>query len=218
MAAEDAAKALPDALQSPDGSPSPTVTNSPFVVESAPKIDPYAELAALPSHLVGEIIDGVLHTQPRPSLRHSHASSVLGEELGPPFRRGRGGPGGWILLDEPELHLGPRPDVLVPDLAGWRKERVPELPETDYFVVAPDWVAEVLSPSTLRLDRGPKLAIYRREGVRHVWLLDPVTRTLEIFRLTGDVYGWVATHEGDAVVRAEPFDAIELQLGLLWTT
>jgi len=194
------------------------MTNSPLVVKPDHKIDPYAELAALPSNLIGEVIEGVLHTQPRPSPRHAQATSVLAEELGPPFRRGRGGPGGWMLLFEPELHLGPRPDVLVPDLAGWRKERVPELPETDYFVVAPDWVAEVLSPSTLRLDRGKKLAVYRREGVRHVWLVDPVARTLEIFRLTGDVLGWVATHEGDAVVRAEPFDAIELQLGLLWTT
>ena len=194
------------------------MTDSRLVVDPARKIDPYAELAALAPQLVGEVVEGVLHTQPRPSPRHAHASSVLGEELGPPFRRGRGGPGGWILLDEPELHLGPRTDVLVPDLAGWRKERVAELPEADYFVVAPDWVAEVLSPSTLRLDRGAKLGIYRREGVRHVWLVDPVARTLEVFRLTGDVYGWVATHEGDAVVRAEPFDAIELQLGLLWTT
>ncbi len=186
------------------------------MAETARKTDPFAELAALPRHMVGEIIDGVLYAQPRPSLRHVQASSVLGEELGPPFKRGRGGPGGWIILDEPELHLGPRPDVLVPDLAGWRRERVPELPDADYFALAPDWVAEVLSPSTQRIDRAHKLGIYRREGVSHVWLVDPAARTLEIFRLAGEVYVWVATHADDAAIRAEPFDAIELQLGLLW--
>jgi Uma2 family endonuclease len=194
------------------------VTSCWLMSEPARKPDPYEEIVALPAHLVGEIIDGVLHAQPRPALRHAQAASVLGEELGPPFKRGRGGPGGWILLDEPELHLGGRPDVLVPDLAGWRRERMPELPDADYVALAPDWVAEVLSPSTQRIDRGPKLAIYRRERVGHVWLVDPSARTLEIFRLEGSEYVWVATHEDSAVIRAEPFDAIELQLGLLWQT
>ena len=184
----------------------------------ARKSDPYAELAALPAHVVGEIIEGTLHTHPRPALRHAQAASVLGEELGPPFKRGRGGPGGWIILDEPELHLGRPPDILVPDLAGWRRERVPVLPDSDHLELAPDWVAEVLSPSTQRVDRGLKRGIYRRERVAHVWLVDPAARTLEIFRLVGDEYLWVATYENDAVVRAEPFDAIELQLGLLWQT
>jgi Uma2 family endonuclease len=180
------------------------------------KPDPYAELDALPEHLVGEVIEGVLYTHPRPALRHAQAASVLGEELGPPFRRGRGGPGGWILLDEPELRLGPRPDVLVPDLAGWRRERMPELPDAPHMTLAPDWVAEVLSLSTQRIDRGVKLAIYRRERVGHVWFVDPAARTLEIFRFANGEYVWVATHENDAAVRAEPFDAIELALGLLW--
>lgn len=186
------------------------------MAEPARAPDPYAALRELPRHLVGEIIDGVLHTQPRPSLRHAQAATVLGEELGPPFKRGRGGPGGWRILFEPELHLGPRPDVLVPDLAGWRRERVPELPDADYFALAPDWIAEVLSPSTQRIDRADKLGIYRRERVAHVWLVDPSVRTVEIFRRAGDVYAWITTHADGAVVHAEPFDAIELQLGLLW--
>jgi len=188
------------------------------MADPARKPDAYAELAALPSHLVGQIIEGVLHTQPRPALRHAQAASVLGEELGPPFKRGRGGPGGWIILDEPELHLGSLPDVLVPDLAGWRRERMPVLPDADHLALAPDWVAEVLSPSTQRIDRGKKLAIYLREHVSHVWFVDPAARTLEIFRLVADTYVWVATHDNDAIIRAEPFDAIELQLGLLWQT
>src|SRR6187200_1309348 len=115
------------------------------MADPARKPDVYAELAALPSHLVGQIIDGVLHTQPRPALRHAQAASVLGEELGPPFKRGRGGPGGWIILDEPELHLGR--NILVPDLAGWRRERMPEVPDAAWFELAPDWACEVISPS-----------------------------------------------------------------------
>ncbi|HEX7479476.1 MAG TPA: Uma2 family endonuclease [Polyangiales bacterium] len=184
--------------------------------QPARRLDPYAEWLALPSHVVGEVIAGQLHVQPRPALRHAHASSVLGEELGPPFRRGRGGPGGWILLDEPELHLGTRPDILVPDLAGWRRERIPELPAAAYCTISPDWVCEVLSPATQRTDRAEKREIYRRESVHHLWFLDPDAHTLEVFRLAGGAYVLVATHAGDAPVRAEPFDAIELELALLW--
>jgi Uma2 family endonuclease len=180
--------------------------------------DVYAEWEALPAHVVGEVVHGQLYAQPRPTLGHSQASSTLGEELGPPFKRGRGGPGGWIILDEPELHLGPRPlpDILVPDLAGWRRERVPELPHAAYFDLAPDWACEVLSPATQRLDRTHKRDVYLRERVKHLWLVDPDARTLEIFRLANDAYLLVATFADDARIRAEPFDAIELELGLLW--
>ena len=170
-----------------------------------------------PAHLVAEIIDGELSVLPRPRVAHSIAASALGEELGPPFRRGRGGPGGWVILDEPELHLGPRPDVMVPDLAGWRRERLP----ADFILeaaatVAPDWCCEVLSPSTEKRDRGRKLAIYHREGVGHVWFVSPAMQTVEVLR-RADI-GWllVATFEGDAVVRAEPFDAVALDLAGLW--
>ena len=173
-----------------------------------------ADLAALPGNVVGEIVDGVLHASPRPALRHAAASSSLGAELTGPFWKGRGGPGGWIILDEPELHL--RDDVLVPDLAGWRRTRVPELPDAAAFTLAPDWVAEVLSPSTARLDRVGKLPIYAREGVGHVWLVDPVAQTLEVFRLDGERYRLVLTAAAEQVVRAEPFDAIELALAGLW--
>lgn len=175
----------------------------------------YADLEAVPPHQVAEIIDGTLHVSPRPAPKHAYASSTLGVELGGPFGLGRGGPGGWVLLDEPELHLGA--DVLVPDLAGWRAERMPELPETAYFALAPDWVCEVLSPSTERNDRIKKMRVYARERVQHVWLLDPVQRTLEVFRL-GEAGRWevIGLHEEDEKVRAEPFSAIELDLSLLW--
>lgn len=174
----------------------------------------YADLERLPRHVVGEILHGVLHAHPRPASRHARAATALGEELGPPFNRARGGPGGWILLDEPELHL--RKDVLVPDLAGWRRERMPELPDVAFFELAPDWVCEVLSPSTAAVDRGDKLPIFARERVGHVWLVDPNVRTLEVLRLDGESYRIVGTWTDAACVRAQPFDAIELELAALW--
>ncbi len=174
----------------------------------------YEDLLKVDSNKVAEIIDGVLRTSPRPAARHTNAASVLGEELGPPFRRGRGGPGGWVILDEPELHLAA--DILVPDLAGWRRENMPEIPDEPFFTLAPDWACEVLSPSTEAVDRADKLPIYAREGVGHAWLVDPIAQTLEVLRLDGDTYRLVATWRESARVRAEPFDAIELDLALLW--
>ena len=176
----------------------------------------YADLEGLPANVVGELVAGVLYASPRPAPLHASASSALGEELGPPFRRGRGGPGGWVILDEPEVHLAD--DVVVPDLAGWRRERMPEMPiDRPYFVLSPDWVAEVLSPSTAALDRGAKLRLYAREHVTHVWLIDPVAKTLEVLRLDGPSYRVVQVEVGDVAVRAEPFDAIELELASLWS-
>jgi Uma2 family endonuclease len=174
----------------------------------------YADLEALPANKVGELIGGELHVSPRPAGPHTVTASVLGMELGGPFHLGRGGPGGWFLLDEPELHLGE--DVLVPDLAGWRRERMPEPPRTAAFTLAPDWVCEVLSPSTAALDRSTKLAVYAREEVRHVWLVDPELHTLEVLRLEGGRYFLLGTHTGTARVRAEPFEVWELALALLW--
>lgn len=175
----------------------------------------YDDVLAAPAQLVAELIGGEVHLHPRPAKPHANAATVLGEELGPPFRRGRGGPGGWVLLDEPELHL--RRDVIVPDLAGWRRERMPVLDAREPFVtLAPDWVCEVLSPSTERLDRREKLAIYRREGVSHVWFVNPLARTLEVLALRDAHYAVIDVFAGAERVRAAPFDAIELELGSLW--
>ena len=175
----------------------------------------YADIEALPPNMVGEIVHGVLYANPRPASPHARASSTLGEELGPPFNRGKGGPGGWIILDEPELHL--REDIIVPDLAGWRRERMPEMPDAAFFTLAQDWACEVLSPSTAKLDRGAKLQVYARERVPHLWFVDPLQKMLEVLALDGDTYRIVAVHQDDAKVRAEPFDAIELELGALWS-
>jgi Uma2 family endonuclease len=169
---------------------------------------------AVPDRLVAEILDGELHATPRPSPRHAAASSGLGGALHGPFDRGRGGPGGWRILDEPELHMGS--DVLVPDLAGWRRERLPELPDTAYFTLAPDWVCEVVSPATAAMDRGQKLAIYAREQVAYAWLVDPIARTIEVLRLERSRWTILDTHSGLGSVRAQPFEAIELDLSLLW--
>lgn len=174
----------------------------------------YEDLCAVPEHLVAEILDGVLITNPRPAARHARASSSIGGELYGPFDRGRGGPGGWVILDEPELHL--HGDVVVPDLAGWRRERMPEVPDATAFELPPDWACEVLSPSTTSIDRTEKMPIYAREEVRHLWLVDPIVRTLEAFRLEGARWMLLGTWRDDARVRVEPFDAIELELANLW--
>ena len=170
-----------------------------------------------PETMVAEIIGGELSLMPRPRLEHARSAGELHGELRGPFDRGRGGPGGWVILPEPELHLGPIPDVLVPDLAGWRRERLPVgFIEAAFASLAPDWCCEVLSPSTERVDRGRKLDLYRREGVAHVWLVSPALQTLEVLRRHD--LGWllVATFAGDTAVRAEPFDAVELGLAGLW--
>ncbi|MET0401885.1 MAG: Uma2 family endonuclease [Cystobacter sp.] len=174
------------------------------------------DLEALPPGWVGEIIDDALWAFPRPAKWHAWAATVLGARLGNAFGLGQGGPGGWWLLVEPELHLGRQ--VLVPDLAGWRRERVPGLLERDdpFFDVAPDWVGEVLSPSTAALDRGRKAALYHQEGVSHSWLVDPRAHSLEVYRRGRRGWRFAARHTGDGSVRAEPFDAEPLELGLLW--
>lgn len=174
----------------------------------------YEDLLAVPDHLVAEILDGELYTSPRPAPRHADASTGLGGALRGPFDRGRGGPGGWRILSEPELHLGP--DVIVPDLAGWRRERLPQLPAEAYFPTAPDWVCEVVSPSTAAIDRVKKLAIYARESVSHAWLVDPIAQTVEVFRLDAGRWTLVGTWAGTDLVRAEPFEALDLDLTLLW--
>ena len=160
------------------------------------------------------MLAGTLHTQPRPAPPHAFASLSLGDELVSPFQKSRGGPGGWVIIGEPELHLGD--DILVPDLGSWRRETMPELPATPYFAVAPDWVCETLSPSTRRIDRAEKMGIYAREGISHLWLVDPDARTLEAFELVGGRWMLLATLAGDSPVSLPPFDAVTFPLGALW--
>jgi len=185
------------------------------MTEPAQRLATYADLFDLPENLVGEIINGELHTHPRPAPRHSVAYSVLGGNIGGPFHWGSGGPGGWWILDEPELHIAGH--VLVPDIAGWRRERMPALPESAWFELAPDWVCEILSPSTARTDRALKMPIYAGMGVPHLWLVDPDVRTLEVYALQQDGH-WLLldTLKDDDPVSQPPFDAIEFGLAALW--
>lgn len=176
----------------------------------------YEQYLAVPSHRCAEIIHGTLYVLPRPAPRHANAASVLGGELSGPFQRGHGGPGGWWILDEPELLLVPF-EPMVPDIGGWRVERMPELPETAYFSIVPDWVCEVLSKSTESIDRNEKLPLYAAQGVAHVWLIDPIAKSLEVHVL-GENRRWreVLVHQGDVRIRVPPFEAIEVDLGALW--
>jgi Uma2 family endonuclease len=172
----------------------------------------YDDLRDVPEHYVAEMFDGELYASPRPAIPHAHAGSVLGGKLNSAFHRP--GPGGWVILHEPEIHFGN--DVLVPDLAGWRRVRMPRPPPDAYLTLAPDWVCEILSPSTEALDRGKKLQRYAREGVGHVWLIEPLKQTLEVLSLVSGRWDRLALHEGRAKVRVPPFDAIELELDALW--
>jgi len=175
----------------------------------------YEDLFDLPENLVGEIINGRLVTHPRPAPKHARAYSQLGGKIGPPFDDGIGGPGGWWILDEPELHLASG-DILVPDLAGWRRERMPRLPETAWFELPPDWVCEILSPTTAKVDRVEKLPIYAHHGVRHAWLVDPDLRTLEVLENRDGHWLLLTALENNASVSQPPFDAIAFPLDSLW--
>ena len=174
----------------------------------------YRDVLDAPPYMVAEIVEGTLHLQPRPAMSHALAGSSLGVELGGPFQRGRGGPGGWWIIDEPELHFGE--DVLVPDLAGWRRERMPNYPDTPYCTLAPDWVCEILSPSTRKFDLEEKRPIYAREGVGHLWLVDPAARALEAFVLSNGEWSPAGSAKNDDSVSFPPFEAIAFPLDALW--
>jgi putative restriction endonuclease len=174
----------------------------------------YRDVIESPPHMVAEIIGGELRLSNRPATPATAAASALGEELGPPFKRGRGGPGGWLILWEPELHLGD--EILVPDLAGWRRDRLPVLPDASFLTLPPDWVCEVLSKSTEKMDRTEKMPSYAASGVRHAWLVHPCRQTLETFQLREGAWAAMATYRGLDRTRIPPFDAIELDLAVLW--
>jgi Uma2 family endonuclease len=184
------------------------------MAETAEKQATYADLEAVPPHLVAEIIDGELVTHPRPSPRHGATASALGGELDGPFQKGRGGPGGWVFFVEPEV--GMNGNLLVPDIAGWRRERLTAYPDTNYFTIAPDWVCEVLSASTEVRDRTSKRRIYAEAGVPYLWLVDPRQQLLEAFQLLNGKWALTGTWRSDDEVRAPLFDAISFSLADLW--
>lgn len=174
----------------------------------------YQDVIDSPPNMVAEIINGELRLNNRPRTPGIRAASGLGLEIGPPFDRGRGGPGGWIILDEPEWHSNG--DVLVPDLGGWRRERMPIIPDAEFIEVVPDWICEVLSRSTERTDRIEKMPIYASAGVQFAWLVHPRYRTLEAFKVERGRWMAIGAYKDNDRARIEPFDAIELDLSVLW--
>lgn len=174
----------------------------------------YEDLFDLPENVIGQIIQGQLIALPRPTPRHALVTSEIGMSIGNPFQKGRGGPGGWWILDEPELHLDT--DILVPDVAGWRRERMPTLPEEAFFTLVPDWICEVLSPRSARLDRVVKMPIYAQQGVEWLWLADPNLHTLEVYRLLDRHWRLEGAWQEADVVQAPPFEDISLQLSDWW--
>lgn len=168
--------------------------------------------------MVAEIIDGDLLLSPRPAPRHANAETALAAALKRPFDWGIDGPGGWVILVEPGLHFFPggEREVVVPDLGGWRRDRFTQPLDQAAIELRPDWVCEIISPSTEKIDRARKTRVYAREGVPNRWFVNPVTATLKVYHLVGENWQLVATHQGDDEVRAEPFEAVPLQLGHLW--
>ena len=174
----------------------------------------YKDLEAVPDGVKAEILDGDLWISPQPLPRHQHVAVRLTIELGPPFQDGRGGPGGWYLLYEPELHFNG--DALVPDLAGWRSHRDLRLMDNAHITAAPDWVCEIISPSTEKIDRTLKKRLYARNGVKFLWLVDTLKRRLEVMKLNAGEWRPVLDLRDDSVAAAEPFDALPFSLARLW--
>lgn len=185
------------------------------MAEAARKKASYDDLFSIPENMLGEIVDGELVVTPRPSARHMNVEFALSGELAPAYRFGRGGgPGGWIILPETEIMLGEH--LLVPDLAGWRKGRFPGAPKENWISVSPDWVCEILSPNTIRVDKVKKMPIYARHGVAYLWLIDPTARTLDVFKLESSKWFMQAAFTENDKARAEPFLEVEIELDNLW--
>ncbi len=182
--------------------------------EPAKKKATYKDLFNIPENMAGELIDGELIVTPRPSRKHIYAASRLDKEIGSPYELGSGGPGGWIILVEPEIGLGS--DILVPDLAGWRRERFPVEEPHNWISVAPDWICEILSPNTFRRDKVLKMPLYARNGIQYFWLIDPIAKTLDTFRLEAGRWIVGGIYAENDKVRTEPFPEVEFDLNLLW--
>jgi len=183
--------------------------------EIAEKRATYEDLYNIPENMTGEIIDGELIVTPRPSRKHTYAASALDKEIGPPYQLGRGGgPGGWIIIVEPEIQLGEH--TMVPDLAGWKRERFPLEEDHNWISVAPDWVCEILSPGTTAVDKTVKMPIYAQHGVKHLWLIDPLAKTLDVFQLEAGRWMVAGLYAEADLVRAEPFPEVEINLTDLW--
>jgi Uma2 family endonuclease len=185
-------------------------------MSAAPKLLTYEALLALEDGVKAEVISGSLEVLPGPLPRHGRAQRTLGSFIGKPFDDddGLGGPGGWWIFLEVDVQLSEH-DIVRPDLSGWRRERLAD-PDERPFTTAPDWACEILSPSTARRDRVTKRHLYAKHGIRHYWLLDPDTRTLEALELRDGVWIEVGVYDDTATVRLPPFTEVELPIGRLF--
>ncbi|HYV46950.1 MAG TPA: Uma2 family endonuclease [Myxococcaceae bacterium] len=174
----------------------------------------YDDIRQLPEGMNGELVDGQLFAWPRPTMGHAHLAGVLLYELHGSFDLGKGVHGRWWIFREPELHFGP--NVVIPDLAGWRRERLPKMPDVPFMELAPDWICEITSRSTASFDRVNKLPVYLKAGVAFAWLVDPTSRTIEALQKVKDHWTLIGNFPGDAPARIEPFEAHEFDLSTLW--
>lgn len=183
----------------------------------AARLATYDDLLALPHDVRAEVLAGQIVTAPAPLPRHSKIQGAIRRFVGGPFDDddGHDGPGGWWIFVEVDIALG-RHDIVHPDLSGWRRERLPNPADQRPITVVPDWICEILSPSTAARDRVTKRNLYAASGVRHYWIIDANARTLEAFELTGQRWLLSGSYTDDAVVRIAPFEEIELPVGRLF--
>jgi Uma2 family endonuclease len=186
-------------------------------MEAASKLATYLDILALPQDVKGEVVHGMLYVQPAPIPRHSKVQRALSRFVGGPFDDddGYGGPGGWWILLEVDVRLGEH-DIVRPDLAGWRRSRLPEPWDVRPIEVVPDWVCEVTSPSNARHDRVTKARLYAEVGVPSLWLIDPSARVLEALVLDGAAWLEAGRFSDGDVARIPPFEAIDLDVGRLF--
>lgn len=185
------------------------------MVDAGPRRATYQDVLDAPHDKIAQVVDGELWLQPRPNVGHARAATRLTGQLDDAFGRRRSGFGGWTILFEPEIHVAG--SILVPDIAGWRRESVDELDlEAAFFDVRPDWVCEILSPSTQVLDRTRKMDTYGSEGVAYLWFVDPAAQLLEAYQQSPDGWLRLGTWSEDAKPNVAPFDKLDLELGLLW--
>lgn len=174
-----------------------------------------ADLEALPEHMKGELIDGVLYAMTRPRAVHQGIAGAVFADVLMPFQRGRGGPGGWWILPEPGIEL-PRAPEISPDVAGWRRERMPALPVNRAINVVPDWVCEVLSPTTRGYQLLVKRRLYAASGVPFLWEIDRESQTLSVLRLEGGRWVDLGAYRDEEEARLPPFEAAAINVREWW--
>ncbi|MEJ7730414.1 MAG: Uma2 family endonuclease [Polyangiaceae bacterium] len=186
-------------------------------MEAARRLATYADLLTLSEDVKAEVVRGSIVTLPAPLPRHAKAQGTVRSLIGGPYDDddGRGGPGGWWILLEVDIRLSPH-DIVRPDLAGWRRERLPEPWDTRPIEVVPDWICEVISPSNAAHDRVTKRHLYAEHGVPFYWLVDPGSRTLEALRLVDGIWVDAGTFDDAAVARVPPFESVALEVGRLF--